>query len=220
MKNASLLLFLLSGSAYANGPIFQHQDSVIQQEFENVYKDQFRMPSVATFTYVNISQNLDVGNTKITRVSSGTVSSDAARYSQVRIIQTVHGSVEASSATTATSYVASNLSKSITINSGNRVRIFVTGHLRSSDMSRGAMATILRNGANIGPGNGFCFPVSAGAITDGLDLPCSMSITDDNPGGTTVTYSVGIKAGSAPATATWCNQGTHAEITLDEINGQ
>ena len=39
MKKLSFLIVFLCGSAHAAGPIFQHKDKFVQQEFENSYQD-------------------------------------------------------------------------------------------------------------------------------------------------------------------------------------
>jgi hypothetical protein len=87
MKKFIFLMFLPS-MAFANGPIFQHKDTFVQQEFENVYQDlrtklsTVTIPSNSITTYVssvNVSTPLTVtpngtlGSTLIIGVNSSSV---------------------------------------------------------------------------------------------------------------------------------------------------
>lgn len=177
----------------------------------------------STNTAITGTLTLPAGSTMtvsgITSISSATIAANIARFSQVKIIQVVSYTVAAASATTSTTYVASNLSGSITPQfTSSKILVMVSGQLRALNISVGANGTILRGGSNILVANGMCYPVSAGVVTDGLDFPCSMTYLDSPNTTSSTTYAVGIKAGGA-TTATWTNQSTTSSITLIEVNG-
>lgn len=173
----------------------------------------------------NVQMKVSTGGFNVVIATSGVVSSSATtatgipRFSQIKIVQVVTYTAAASSATTATTFVASNLSGPITPQStSSRIFIVATGQIRASNVANGAEATLLRGTSNLAAANGMCFPVSAGVVTDGLDFPCTMTLMDSPSTTSSTTYAVGIR-GQGGATATWTNQSTTSSLTLIEVNG-
>jgi hypothetical protein len=179
--------------------------------------------TASNFTLSNSSAaGLSLLGFKGTNVSSGTAAADIARFSQVKILQVVNTTVSASSSTSATSYVATALSASITPQgTSSRILVLINGELQVNNASAFGHVTIWRNGTNVAGNDGLC-AIGAGASTDSAIQTCSIAYLDSPASSSSVTYKAAMKTQSGSATVGFPggSVGTDvASLTLVEVNG-
>lgn len=127
MRKWMVLIAVLATPTFANGPKYAQKDPLLQDEFENVYKDQAntfkRTISSGTFTNLTVVTKATIPN--------GTVATDAVAFGQIsgtRILQIVTCSASPSDATTSASFTDTSTSCSVTpTNSSTKFIIFAEG---------------------------------------------------------------------------------------------
>jgi len=133
-----------------------------------------------------------------------------------KIIQIVQGTSTTATDSSTQSFVATNLTASITpSSSSNKILIIASGCYDLNGNARQATFAVYRNTTNIsgGSGTGFCLPYS-----DSSRAISTVSVNQlDTPNTTSSTsYTIRIKATSAGAVE-FISQGTEAYIQLMEI---
>lgn len=221
MKHWLLAFLLLPSLAAAEGPKYGHADTNVAQEFENIYNDNRKLfnktiPSInvstitvtsATITNASITNEvvqvstinaLHMATHKITGVSNGTASSDAATYGQliylaapVQVVNTTNFS------TTANTYQATNLTASITPTSASsRVEVCVYGTLSIAAAAGGpaGFGTIYRGAStNLATGANLAFAIIS-ADAGGVERTQLAACITDSPATTSSTsYTVRTK---------------------------
>ena len=152
----------------------------------------------------------------ISKIQDAGVSLTGAALPAGSVIQVVSAGFTSSTSTSSTSYVPTTVTASITpTSSSSKVYVSFSGACCTQAANTSIVATVYRNGADIGAGNlsvlytathsGFlCIPLSF----DYLDAPSSTSST---------TYTVYIKEGGVAGTVS--TDSTVKSITLMEIAG-
>lgn len=197
MIKKTLLLMALSVSAWGAGPMFQQKDTIIQQEFDNVYNDlrnpridngfaNFMQISSATISSATI-QNLIVSN--ITGVSLG------------KIRQVVFSSETTGGSTTSGTFVAMGASQSITPTSASsKILIIGVGFLTDDTSSDGHQAVLGlgRGGTAIWSRSGSPFRYHTGgtSATYGVSIPLFYLDSPATTASTTYQLMVASGAGS------------------------
>ncbi len=133
-----------------------------------------------------------MGSNKITGLSNGTASTDAAAFGQIKALQFVLASNTTDFTTTSTTYVTTNISGTITPTSAsNRVKISFSGMARYDVGSEYAL-TIANGTTDLSPGaNGFARITDTATGTNRMPISC---VFIDSPATTSaVTYNIRIK---------------------------
>jgi len=165
---------------------------------------------VKTFT-----SPIGMSSQKITTVANGTVSSDAATFGQIKVIQTVFATGTTNTATSSATFVATNVTANITPTSAsNRIMIVATLAVNCpSSTANAARLAIFRNAANIQDSSGGAQVGVTGAANFGtvtltwIDSPATTSST---------TYAVyGLSDGTSGNIS--FGNGRSWAITLQEI---
>lgn len=153
-----LLLLLIAGTAYADGPLFRYKETDTDQEFQNTYQS-IRSPSIdfGTAKRLNITtstiQSLAVST--ITFVSSATIKNltitgTLAGVTSSKWIQYSAGTDLAGAATTSSTYQSTSLTASITPTSAsNKVFVWVSTTLRSDITAKQAQLAVFRGATQI-----------------------------------------------------------------------
>jgi len=129
-----------------------------------------------------------------------------------------------SSATAVTSFVSTNLTRSITPKStADCILAVYSGNLRTSNAATNqAEAAIFNGSTNLcsqGSNDRGCAYILTGATVDALDMPSTFMVMDC-PGSTSAqTYTLKIKA-DGTGTTTANNQSTNAQLILINVGGQ
>jgi hypothetical protein len=148
------LLFFIAAFpiiALAEGPRFQHKDTFIQQEVENIYQD------------IRAKPTLPQGASGQMLLSGGTNASPY--WGGKPIFQVVVSSVITSTSTTSGTYIKTGLEYQLPrVSTTSCVEIIATlGHMQNATSGASAVATLFRDGAEIAPANGRCEVRSATA---------------------------------------------------------
>lgn len=164
---------------------------------------------------------LAMGSNKITGLSNGTASSDAAAFGQLKVIQTVSTTNATPFTTTSSTFQTTNLSLAITPTSAsNKILVLISGSLRSArlDLS-GAYASLFRGATNLGNTSGIGItlgPVS-GTVIQNLNISCSMHILDAPATTSATTYSVKIANQDNSTTVAWGNESTTTIVLMEVV---
>lgn len=166
MKRIVFLLTVAVAPVFGEGPIYQHKDSILQQEIENIYKDIRNVPNgifltssitlngvtadsgtfrSLLFTY-STGTNLTLTNLNVTNLSATSLTG----ISVGKVLQFKECTTSTSFATTSTSFVDTNLSCSITPTVvTSSIVIQACGTLENSNGNNNAYATLSRGGSNM-----------------------------------------------------------------------
>lgn len=147
------------------------------------------------------ASTIAMGANKITGLANGTVTTDAAAFGQLKIIQTVTATSTTAFTTTSGTFVSANLTASITPTSAsNKVLIMAMGTLQSTSLHV-CYATILNGtSGNLGGTNGFVDSFITGGGGSGHVPSCIVYM--DSPATTSArTYTVQIKNDDGVSTA-------------------
>lgn len=158
-----------------------------------------------------------MGSQKITGLANGTVSTDAAAYGQLKVIQVVYASSTTAFSTTSNTFQTSNLTASITPTSAsNRVLVIISGCLRSAAIGTGsAFATIARAGTNLGSATGFTGITSS--LVGNLNVPVTMSHIDSPASTSSLAYDCRIRNDDSSTSVTFGNVGTQTIILMEVV---
>ncbi len=174
-----------------------------------------------------MSGTINMASHKILSVSNGTSSGDAVNFSQItgqRVIQTVQSAGTVTQVTTAsssTAFTATNITATITPTTNtSKIRISVTTSINTNGSAETGIATIERNGSNLGSSTqGMTFWDGGSGVNGQITM-----VYLDSPASTSaLTYTVYIRslAGTnqvtCPAFAAGGSRGNWSNILLEEI---
>jgi len=171
----------------------------------------------ATVSTITVSSFTAISNAPTSQVDA-TLAYHLARYDQVKMIQVVSATLNGSTTTTNTSFTDTGLEASITPSSTtNSVLIIANGTLSHDASGFSGVATIARNGTNLGATHGLTEIFSAGA-TD--VMPATLLYVDSPSTTSSTEYKVQFKTVSGSGTTGWANGNMQRSVlVLVEING-
>lgn len=136
------------------------------------------------------SSTIAMGANKITGLANGTASTDAAAFGQIKVFQTIMGTLSGSFSTTNNTFTNTGLSVSITPTSASsKILIMVSGAILQGTNTVDAYLTIARSTTNLGGTNGFA---TAGSSTG--YFPVSMHYLDSPATTSSTTYNVQLRS--------------------------
>ena len=179
--------------------------------------------SVSSATISNLSMlgNISMGAHGITGLANGSTNADAAAYRQVKILQVVSVTTTTKTTTTSNTFVASNLSVSITPSSStSKILVFASFVGSSSNIGFRAAYTFAKNGSNLVGSNGLSNFGSASVSSDSLVFPVSIQYLDSPSTTSSTTYAVYLRnlSGSITVGVGESTNDTQV-ITAMEVNG-
>ncbi len=150
--------------------------------------------SSPTFAGATLSAALAMGANKITGLASGTVSTDAASFGQLEVIQVVTATNTTNFTTTSNTYQTTNLSVAITpTSSSNRILIFAVGAIGSAAIQTAtALASIFRGSTDVLSAAGTS-SMTTTTVTGNNATPCALMGIDSPATTSSTTYSVKLK---------------------------
>lgn len=164
------------------------------------------------------NQALNMGSNKITSLTNGSASSDAAAYGQifVGLQKDVQCTVTSSSSTTGTSFINSNLSCTITpTSSSNRIKVTVSGGILVGDTSVSGYLTIARGATNLAGATGFSiFNYGSGS---NQQTPYSITYIDSPATTGSTVYNLQFRGDAAGHTVQVTPTSTTSVMVLEEI---
>lgn len=146
-----------------------------------------------TGSEINLQLETNLNNNKIIAIAAGTAATDAVRFDQLKVIQTVVGTSTTEFTTTSSSFQSTNLSATITpTSSSNRILIIASSTLRSDDGSVSeALAGLSRGVTDLTTSVGQHQLVVVGATV--LATPCTLNYIDSPATTSATTYRVRIR---------------------------
>lgn len=139
--------------------------------------------------------NVSLNSNKIVNLANGTTSTDAVAFGQIKVLQTVSFTTTSGTGTSSTSFVASNLTTSITpTSSSSKIIIIISGPFISASGGQSKIS-LSRGGSNILGSNGF---LSTGNTN--FEWPVSYTYLDSPATTASTTYAVTIAASSGTVT--------------------
>jgi hypothetical protein len=203
------LSVLMVTAVSAEGPLFSHKDSLISQEFTNVYQD-LKHPNISNGSATTFT----ITASTITSLHVGSITGFSVSET---IKQVVSSRATSSTSSTSTSYVDTALSATITPTAtSSTVLIIATGYLSANADSTNVFATLYRGSTNLASGalTAFCNHLINGGIT--LRTTCAMSLVDAPASTSALTYKVRIKTGSGASAVVW-GEDNDTTLTLIEV---
>lgn len=210
IKKIACIMFLLSPLS-AEGPIFQHGDSIIDREFDNAYKD---IRGVLKGD-VRIS-SVTIGTAVISNLYA-TIPFSPPVYSSVTI-QIKDSYIGTSSATTVTSFVRTGLSVTLTPQySTSRIKLSASGTVSIATIQRQCYATLARDLSDMSFNNaGFGNVGNSGTATP-LGVPWSAVYIDRPATTSAITYNVMIRTSNSASACTFNEATGTASLIVEEL---
>jgi hypothetical protein len=153
---------------------------------------------------------LNMASHKITSLATGSSASDAVAYSQLKLLQTVVGTLVGSATTTSTTFVSTGLSVNITPTSASsRILIMASGTFQT--VGNNGRLTIYRDSGNVAAANGIV------RQQDHIQASASLSIIDSPATTSAVSYAVFFLSENGASTVQFGDTNLTASIIAMEI---
>lgn len=163
---------------------------------------------------------VDMASHKITSLSNGTTSTDAAAFGQIKVIQVVSFTTSTRTTTTANTFQSTSLTVSITPSSAsNKVLVMASGSLLSNNGTIAAIASIFRDSTNLNTAvtNNYGFGYPSLSTTGSINTPWSGVILDSPATTSAVAYSVKVRNDDNVTTARFGDTGVLQSIVVMEV---
>lgn len=194
--------------SFAEGPLFSHKDTVVQQEFENAYKDiRNKGLNGGTSGYVLVGTGSDnkpgynfnlLGNTSGQMLIGQGAAAMPIWTTFGRILSYSTATFTTSTTTTSTSFIWTGLGKQFPrVSTTSFILLYASmAHMQNLTSGSSAQATFMRDGFNLAPdADGLCEARSATAPDR---FPCSMVMIDRPPNSSqSINYTVQFKTDGA-----------------------
>ncbi len=156
-----------------------------------------------TTTSISSALPIAMNAQKITGLANGTAATDAAAFGQIKYLQAVQTTSTNQQTTTSSTFQAiTGMSVAISpTSSSNRVKVTVSGNVRTSVTSNTAFVTIKRGSTELSGVNGFVQVVTPAAAND--VVPISFSYIDSPATTSSTTYQVFFANGDNANIVEW-----------------
>lgn len=208
----TVFFMALAAPALADGPRFSFKDSLVQQEFENVYHD-LKYPAISNGTATTFT----ITGSTITSLHVGSLTGFSVPAASGKLKQVVSSRTTSSTAVTSTSYTDTALSATITPTAAtSSILVLANGMMSISADGENALGTVFRDATNLATGalQAFCTHLVSGGTL--IRATCSVNYLDAPATTSALTYKVRIKRGGGAGTATW-GDANDSNLTLIEI---
>jgi hypothetical protein len=179
------------------------------------------VPTTLSAALTMSGAGIAMGSQKITGLASGTVATDAAAYTQVKVLQVVFGTTSSQTSTTSNGFTITNLTASITPTStSNKVLVLACGDCQIANVSTSMFLTLFGGTGPANLGNAQGLATVLGNATNTQRVPVSLSYLDSPSSTSALTYSVRIRNGDNTTTVTFPSSNTPTcSMILMEVNG-
>lgn len=173
--------------------------------------------TISTAGAVTLAGALAMGTNKITGLSNGTTSTDAAAFGQIKVLQVQFATNSTAFTTTSSTYQTTNLSVSITpTSSSNRILVMAVGMVRSNaTQTANALVSIFRDSTDTQSAKTISGLQSA-TVTGNNIVPASLLVVDSPASTSAITYSVKLKNDDNATTVGFGN-GNYTSIVAIEV---